>query len=560
MEYEYFLITVQALIIVTIFGVLFISRSRETAKIRRMVKEQTETLELESSMLHSIFEAAPDVMFFMNTNLEYTKCNKAFEQTFGLQAEEVLGKTTGEALNLPPETAAAFNKLELYVLHEQKSAVSEDYVPMKDGTMGVYETKMVPLLDKSGDIAGLIGLSRDITLRKSTEEAFESSLQAKTSFIANMSHEIRTPMNSIIGFSELALSDTNNPKVRLHLTRVIENSNWLLHIINDILDMSKIESDKIDLENTPFNLDELVLQCQTSIQNRATGKNIALSFVTDIPNDNRLFLGDPVRLRQILTNLAVNAVKFTNVGGVYVAIKVVESVGKMRTVHFEVRDTGIGMNSKQLKYIFEPFMQADVSITRKYGGTGLGLPIAKKFIELMGGTLDVHSIQGVGSNFSFSLTFETVEKKSQPKRAAEDLRYITSPYFNANVLVCEDNDMNQLVIEEHLNRIGIKPTIVSDGEKGLKSVQYRKNHNLPPFDLILMDVHMPVMDGLEATTKIIDLDVSTPILAMTANVMYDDIETYRKHGMVDCIGKPFTNQELWSCLLKYIEPTEKIDK
>ncbi|MCL1988267.1 MAG: ATP-binding protein [Firmicutes bacterium] len=518
-----------------------------------MVKEQTQTLELESAMLHSIFESAPDVMFFMNTNLEYIRVNKAFEQMFNAKAEDVLGKTTANALNLPPETAANFNKLEMYVLHEQKSTVSEDHIPLPDGSMGVYETKIVPMLDKSGDIAGLVGLSRDITMRKLTEEAFESSLKAKTSFIANMSHEIRTPMNSIIGFSELALSDTKNPKVKLHLSRIMENSNWLLHIINDILDMSKIESDKIDLENIPFNMEELLLQCQTSVQNRAIGKNINLSFVTDIPNDNRLFMGDPIRLRQIVTNLAVNAVKFTNVGGVYIAVKVVESIGSIRKVHFEVRDTGIGMNKTQLKYIFEPFMQADVSITRKYGGTGLGLPIAKNFIDLMGGTLEVSSIPGVGSNFSFSLTFETVTKKSQVKSILKDLKTLSAPNFDADILVCEDNDMNQLVIQEHLARIGINPTIVEDGKKGLDEVEHRKNNNLPPFDLILMDVHMPIMDGLEATTKILALGVETPILAMTANVMYNDIETYRKHGMIDCIGKPFTSQELWTCIVKYVD-------
>jgi CheY-like chemotaxis protein len=264
-------------------------------------------------------------------------------------------------------------------------------------------------------------------------------------------------------------------------------------------------------------------------------------------------LGDPVRLRQVLLNLLSNAVKFTDTGFVEVSAAIIHSSENTRAIHFEITDTGIGMEPDQIQRIFEPFVQADTSITRKYGGTGLGLSIAKSLIELMGGVLNVESTAGAGSKFSFNLYFDTVMSTAIPDRDAGGGE-IAKPLFNGDILICEDNHMNQQVIIEHLSNVGIKTTLAQNGKEAVEMTTQRMKNGEKPFDLIFMDIHMPVMDGHEAASKITALQTGTPIVAMTANIMSQDRELYRMNGMPDCVGKPFTSQQLWKCLLQYLKP------
>ena len=384
------------------------------------------------------------------------------------------------------------------------------------------------------------------------KEAALAENEAKSRFLANMSHEIRTPMNSIIGFSELALDDDIPDKTKDYLGKIIENSKWLLNIINDILDISKIESGKLELESVPFNLHSIIARCQSVIYPAVHDKGLDL-IVSEGSLVGKELLGDPVRLYQALMNLLSNAVKFTSSGSVRLTSSILGTGENKAAVRFEVKDNGIGMNAEQLERIFDPFTQAESGTTRNYGGTGLGLSITKTLVEMMGGRLVVESEPGEGSAFSFEITFETTDSTGST-RGSNDIESIKKPHFNGTVLLCEDNKMNRQVICEHLSRVGLETVIAENGSIGVDIVQERVMNGEKPFDLIFMDMFMPVMDGIEAASRIAAMETGSPIVAMTANVMVDELENYRNNGMVDYIGKPFTSQELWRCLLKYLTP------
>jgi len=392
-----------------------------------------------------------------------------------------------------------------------------------------------------------------VRLYEAVEQA-NAANRSKSEFLANMSHEIRTPMNSIIGFSELALDDCDPSRAKDFLNKIMENSKWLLQLINDILDISKIESGKIDVECISFDLSELLTACRTSIMPRATEKGLTMHFYVE-PPEGKMPLGDPIRLRQVLVNLLSNAIKFTDSGTIRLLAIIKKMDGKSITVYVEVKDTGIGMAPEHIKRVFDPFVQAESGTTRKYGGTGLGLPITKNILKMMGGELCVESAPGVGSKFSFELVFDTIdiaEGELPKKRIAHgDLE---KPTFEGEILVCEDNSTNQFVICEHLTRIGLKTVVAENGALGVDMVRSRMEKGEKQYDLVFMDIHMPVMDGLEATAEIRRLCAGIPIVAMTANIMTYDKERYHEIGLSDHIGKPFTSQELWHCLMKYLEP------
>jgi signal transduction histidine kinase/DNA-binding response OmpR family regulator len=382
---------------------------------------------------------------------------------------------------------------------------------------------------------------------------------SKSAFLANMSHEIRMPMNSIVGFSELALDGEPSPRTRDYLSKIQTNAEWLLQIINDILDISKVESGKMDLENIPFDMHELFSNCRTLIMPKAVEKGITLYFYVE-PSIGKRPLGDPTRLRQVLVNLLSNAVKFTNNGMVKLHAVLKEKEENSITMYFEIKDSGIGMYPEQINKIFDPFARAESGIAHKYGGTGLGLAITKNIVELMGGKLFVESTPGIGSKFSFELTFDTVNVSDEELLDSKIvINELEKPSFEGEVLLCEDNAMNQQVICEHLARVGIKTIVAENGKIGVDLVRRRLEKGEKMFDLIFMDMHMPVMDGLDAASKILELDTKVPIVAMTANIMANDREIYRRSGMNDCVGKPFTSQELWRCLMKYFTPVAMED-
>ncbi|MCL2211780.1 MAG: ATP-binding protein [Treponema sp.] len=385
-------------------------------------------------------------------------------------------------------------------------------------------------------------------------ESAETMSELKSKFIATISHEIRTPMSNIVGFSELAITEENNYKVKDFLNKIKNNAEWLMQIINDILDISRAEYGNLALENIPFDMHDLLSSCRSLLMPKAEEKGLTLYFYVE-PSIGKKPLGDPARLRQVLVNLLSNAIKFTNTGMIKLHAVVREMTERTITMRFEVKDSGIGMSCEQVNKIFDPYAPDDIGKTRRFGGTGLGLAITKNLVEMMGGTLHVDSAPGIGSKFSFEIVFDTIDVQDDDLMREKILfNELEKPKFDAEILLFEDNYMNQQVISEHLKRVGVTTVVAENGKVGLDIIKKRIEKNEKLFDLIFMDMHMPVMDGLEASMHITEMNIGIPIVAMTANVIYNDKEIYKKNGMNDCVGKPFTSQELWRCLMKYLTP------
>jgi CheY-like chemotaxis protein len=312
----------------------------------------------------------------------------------------------------------------------------------------------------------------------------------------------------------------------------------------------------MELETIPFDMHEMLAACREIVMPRALEKGLDMYFYAE-PSIGKIIYGDPTRLRQVLVNLLSNAVKFTDSGMVKMMVTVKEVRPGSVTLSFEIKDSGIGIEPEQLAKIFEPFIQADSGTARKFGGTGLGLTITKNIIEAMGGKLNVSSMPGIGSKFTFEITFDAVNQSRKRDNESSGSKQIISsepekPSFEGEVLLCEDNAMNRQVVCEHLERVGLKTTTAQNGKEGLMKVRERTDENARQFDIILMDIFMPVMDGIEAAAKILEINPAIPIIALTANIMESDREKFLADGFRDCVGKPFTSQELWTCLGRYL--------
>jgi len=393
-------------------------------------------------------------------------------------------------------------------------------------------------------------------LEKRTEELSvardqaETATKTKSAFLANMSHEIRTPMNAIMGLTHLALQTELTEKQKDYLLKTHHSATSLLGLLNDILDFSKIEAGKMDMESIDFHLDDVLDNVFTLILIKAEEKGLALELETpqEIP---RYLNGDSLRLGQILINLSNNAIKFTTKGRVTIETKLIEKTSEKHTLQFAVHDTGIGLTREQIGKLFKSFSQADSSTTRKFGGTGLGLTISKRLVEMMGGEIWVESEPEKGSSFIFTACFghgnpeEITARSSQNESDREALKSIQ----NARILLVEDNEINQQIAQEILENEGFIIDIAQDGKQGVEAVE--KNS----YDLVLMDIQMPVMDGYEATRAIRKKQKfkDLPILAMSASAMTHDQDEARAAGMNDHVAKPINVDTLMKTLLKWVE-------
>ncbi len=478
--------------------------------------------------------------------------NPIFCKMVGFDVEEILGKNA-RALFLPTaQEVEIFDK----ALKEREKGISNVYeaiVKKKSGELIPMIISGAPIFDPNGQLVGSIGLHVDISSQKETEkvlaeakERAEASSHAKEVFLAHMSHEIRTPMNAIIGMSSLLSNTELSGKQKVYLDAIRTSSKNLLSIINDILDFSKIEAGKLNVETIGFSVDKMVKNVIGSVNHLAAGKSIMLSFKID-PQIAPVVLGDPTRINQILLNLLSNAIKFTPDGKVELIAKVIKQEGSIQKISFEVKDTGIGIDPSKIDKIFESFSQEDDSVSRKYGGTGLGLTISKQLVELMQGKIWVESTKGMGTSFFFELNLNIGQFKDLP-HDQHNIPISTNSLKGLRVLVVEDNQLNQFLATTILEGKGI---VVETAGNGLEAIESVKNQK---FDLILMDIQMPYMGGIEATEKIRnEYQIATPIIALTAKALTGDEKRYHEAGMNDFLSKPFEPEILIQKIQKVLE-------
>jgi len=428
----------------------------------------------------------------------------------------------------------------------------------KDGSFKWILTRGKVMLNEDGSPHRMVGSHTDISKQKQLEkqlvkakENSEKANQAKSDFLANMSHEIRTPLNGIIGLTALVLKTDLNDKQRDYLEKSEISSKALLHVINDILDYSKIEAGKLTLESAKFNLNDVLNNIKNLFEYQANKKGISLNIDMHL---NLVLVGDALRLTQIFTNLVGNALKFTEKGSIDIKLRLVSEDNNFIKLEFSVKDSGIGIDENIIKNLFREFNQADTSITRKYGGTGLGLAIAKQLVKMMSGDIWVESEKGIGSTFIFIVTFPKLNVTNiKEDEQIKDVVRNTDGISGSLILIAEDNKINQMVILGMLEDLNILSDVANNGKE---AVDYAKTKK---YDLIFMDLQMPVMDGYEASQKIRELDKKTPIIAISAAVMQQDKERSQKAGMNEHIAKPIEQNVLTDILIKYIKPNKNID-
>lgn len=396
---------------------------------------------------------------------------------------------------------------------------------------------------------------------KRANEATEAANRAKTEFLANMSHEIRTPMTAILGFVDDLLDDKEEerPKQerRESLKTIRRNGLYLLEIINDILDMAKIESGKMTIERITVNVPRLIGDVVSTLQVRAEDQGIELrsSVRGEIPEEIKT---DPTRLRQILINLAGNAIKFTKEGSVEIIVSCLGRDGREPMLRIDVVDTGIGMNEEQLGRLFEAFTQADASTTREFGGTGLGLVISKRFAEMLGGDITVESEAGEGTTFSVTIktgpldrtiNVDTLEHAPEPSMIMQVPTL--GEFAGMRILLVDDAPDNQMIISRFLEKKHASVTIAGNGKEAIEQIYIAARDEKWPYDIVLMDMQMPVMDGYEATRKLRKAHYPGPIIALTAHAMGKDRDLCLECGCNDYATKPIDRASLTECILKH---------
>ncbi len=496
----------------------------------------------ESELLKAINRNLKEGLYRTQKSGKMVYANEAFVKMFGYETVAEMMEVNSSDLYVEPEKRG-----ELQAKMEFEGFVTnlEVLLKRKNGSIfwGLLSTS------KTIDDQGVIhydGALRDISSLKEIEQQLkiekqkaEQASTAKELFLSTMSHELRTPMNAVIGMTHLLLAE--DPKVEQvdNLKTLQFSAENLLHIINDILDFSKIEAGKIELENENFAIQNLVSNTVEAFKLKAKGKNISLILDID-ENCPENVLGDSTRLAQILNNLISNALKFTYHGTVTVSVKVLEKGEDSCRVKFSVKDTGIGIPQNKLAAIFSLFTQASSSTTRKFGGTGLGLTITKRLLELYGSSLEVESQPGFGSDFNFELNMGMVNRI---EKGSPHFDILDAKLSGKRILISEDNEVNQLLVQKFLTMWGAESTTVSNGAEAVEMV---KSHT---FDLVLMDLQMPVMDGYMASSLIRELPGCSkeelPIIAVTASALLEVRRRVLEAGMNDYVSKPFSPEQLF---------------
>jgi PAS domain S-box-containing protein len=545
-------------------------------KLHGTVQDITRRKEVERALiereaqLHLFIEYAPAALAMLDRNLRYLAVSQRWKDYYGLNDIDVIGRSHYEIFPNVPEH---WKNVHLRGLAGEVIRADEDRFLKRDGSVQWLCWEVRPWRTSGDGIGGIVIFAEDITaMHLAKEEVLslnadlerrvtgrtaeliearkkaEDANAAKSAFLANMSHEIRTPMTSILGLTRLLKREAISPTQTERLANIDNAGQHLLSIITDILDLSKIEAGHLKLERRDFNLGQLLDEVSSLIGAAARAKGLRL--ILDMDHMPIALSGDPFRLRQALLNYMNNAVKFTDRGQITLRATLVEVHEDKLTARFEVQDTGIGIEPEALPRLFEAFEQADVSTTRKYGGTGLGLAITRRLAELMGGSVGIDSEPGVGSIFWFTAVLS--RGAEHPVSISTGTPYDEAKHLHfrrgAIVLLVEDNGINREVATEHLLSLGLS---VETAEDGLEAVEKARAN---AYDLILMDVQMPKMDGIAATrTLLATADWKpTPIVAMTANVFEDDRLACEAAGMSDFVAKPVDHEQLCRVLLRWL--------
>jgi len=483
--------------------------------------------------------------------------NPAICNIIGYTSEELIGRNIKEFV--PQDKVAQFDEQYLQNVLTTGKAEGVFIIICKNGEH-IYLLYQNYMVEETTRAPYIIGFSQDITNRIKAErelikakEETERASKVKEVFLANISHEIRTPMNGILGIGGLLYKTNLNPKQEEYTKLILESADNLLHIVNDVLDFTKIESGKIELEHIPFLLEEKISNTLKTFIFKIEEKGLELVFDNQVSADTVL-VGDPFRLGQVLNNLISNALKFTESGKITVSATQLKTENQLSLFEFKVSDTGIGISPENLANIFEEFVQASSETSRKYGGTGLGLTITKNLIEMQGGTIQAESTVNKGTCFIVRIPYQ-IGENSMLVNSKEEV--IFTPIDKKRILVAEDVIINQIIVKQILEEWGHEVVLVSNGQEAFDA------HKRKDFDLILMDIHMPEVDGYEATQMIRHLGdtikAAVPIVALTANAFKKETDRFAEAGFNDYITKPFTEAGLYDCIKKLLQLNSPVD-
>jgi PAS domain S-box-containing protein len=527
-------------------GILVSSAIRDITE-RKAAEEALRAANAEQS---AIFESATSGIALIRDRV-IQHCNRKLEEIFGYAPGEFAGRST--RIWYPDDAAHALGGAQVYEhLSRGETHRREQQLARKDGSH--FWCRLTGRAIDPADLdKGSVWMLEDVTEEYAAAQALreakqiaEDATQAKSMFLANMSHEIRTPMNAIIGMSHLALKTDLNPRQRDYVSKVHNAGTSLLGIINDILDFSKVEAGKLDIEQVPFRLDDVLDNISSLIAQKAYDKGLELLFDT-APDVPQALVGDPLRLGQVITNLVSNAVKFTEKGQIAVTVRRAEAAGDKVQLRVEVRDSGIGMTREQAGRLFQAFTQADGSTTRKYGGTGLGLTISKRLVELMGGQIQVDSEPGKGSSFTFTSWFGLGDESAQRRRV------LPESLTDMRVLAVDDNASAREILGTMLGTLGFSVSSVASGEDAIRAVQQAATDH--PFGAVFMDWRMPPgMDGAQAAREIRNLP-NPPRIVMVTAFGREDVRTQAEAAGIEAfLVKPVSQSSLVDALVGLFAP------
>jgi PAS domain S-box-containing protein len=527
---------------------------RHRQHLEELVQQRTTELLATEARATRILDSAADGLYGVDSESRIMFINRAACRMLGYTAQQVIGKSAHELFHHSrpdgsPYPAADCQARQAWRLG-QESRVDDETYWHADGHPIPVALASHPMVE-NGRITGAVVSVVDVSLQRAATLAREQALaaaenlaRARSEFVANMSHEIRTPMNGVLGFAKIGLRRYDEPKrARDAFEKILSSGNQLVGVVNEILDFSKIDAGKLQLERTEVSVNEVLNGALQLVTDRAAAKGLALRLERDADLPPTC-MGDPLRIGQVLLNLLTNAIKFTEVGSVTLSA---ERQGEQLV--FRVADTGIGMTAEQLDYVFNPFQQADGSITRKFGGTGLGLAICKRLLELMHGEVHVDSSPGRGSRFEVRLPFVP----PAPKAAANGLasaRPVERALAGLSVLLVEDDPINRAMLELELIDAGARLVVVGDGAQAVERVVV---DGASTYDAVLMDIQMPVMDGHEATRRILTFAPGLPIIGQTAHAFDEDRKKCLAAGMVGYVTKPIDPQALVELVLQVVK-------